>query len=224
MKSEFEIASMISNDVTSAQGVTDFPVSLKQISDNIDTLRVRVIDDLDSKGLMKKPFFNFTQTIITTTLKTASNQRYVDIPKLISFQNSAPAIAYIGGSGDTPKSFRIVYGTHNEFHTADRWIGKLPTAIVTDSQNGNRIFFKNISPNTVRIVAIFGDPSDLEPFGYNGSIKVVDGASVYPMPSGQLDILMGKITESYLRDLYRLPVQANQAVDSPQVQKNQPGQ
>lgn len=222
MKTELEIASAISNYVTSNQGVTDFPVSLKQVSDEVDTLRVRLISEADAKGILARPYFNYTQTITfsATKLDAITRERYIDVPRLFILKNGKPAIAYCGGERGT-KHYRVVSGFQREWHTHDRWIGKAPTAIVTetDEVDGFRIRFKNITPNKARIIAIFEDPSDLEPYDYDGWKTSSEGGSLYPMPSGEIDVIIGKTVESYLRTMYRTPLQANQMVDAPTTQK-----
>lgn len=214
---------MISNDINSQNGVTDFPLSLNQIADNVDTLRVRVIEDLDSKGFFKQPFFNYTQTIdFTSTQKdsTQNNQRYVDIPRILFLSDGSPAITYIGAANGF-QTYRKVWGLQREVHTKDRWIGSKPTAIITENGLGYRIFFKNISPISLKLIAVFQNPSDLESYGYNGWKTTAEGGSVYPMTSGQVDIVMGKIVDSYMRYMYRIRPQGDQAVDAPQQSKEQ---
>lgn len=224
MKTEFEIASAIRNYVTSNEGVTDFPVTLRQISDEVDTLRMRTIDSIDEKGDFKRPFLNFTQIIefdssaIAFQVKrdVARNIRYIDVPRIYILKNGKPAISYIGGLAGT-QHYRVVYGLQREWHKSDKWIGRLPTAVIIESSDveGYRIEFINVSPNKARLVAVFEDPSDLEVYGYNGSVLPSDGGTLYPLPSAHVDILIGKTVESYLRTLYRVPLQANQQVDAP---------
>jgi len=229
MKTEFEIASVISNYITSNEGVTDFPVTLKQISDEVDTLRVRLMQEMDSKGLFKRPFYNYTQTIfigglsdsLKTSVDASTRRRYVDIPRLLMLSNNRPAIAYCGGyKGE--QNFRVVAGNHREWFSSDKWIGKLPTVVVYPSpdNSGYRLDFRNISPNQVKLEAVFEDPSDMEGInGYDGGLTYLQGGTLYPMPSGDVDVMVGKTVESYLRTLYRHPVQGNQTVDAPGQQK-----
>lgn len=225
MKTEFEIASIISNYITSDEGVTDFPVTLKQISDEVDTLRVRLMQEMDSKGLLKRPFYNYTQTIFfgglndqkKTLVDAATRRRYADVPRLFMLSGNIPAIGYCGGYRGE-QHFRVVSGTQREWFQADRWIGKAPTVVVYPSPDnmGHRLEFRNIAPNQFKFEAIFEDPSDLETYNrYNGDAKSQDGGTLYPMPSGDVDVMIGKTVESYLRTLYRHPVQANQNVDAP---------
>lgn len=223
MKTEFEIASAISNYVTSQQGVTDFPVTLKQISDEVDTLRVRLITEADTKGLLRRPFLNYTQTIRPQGVQvqlSASRVRYCKIPRLFVLSSGKPAIAYCGAfAGDF--HFRVVHGLQREWHKADRWIGSSPTVAVIESEagDGHILEFRNISPNKFRFTAIFEDPSDLEPYGYDGSTTSQEGGTLYPMPSGEVDIIIGKTAEAYLRTMYRVPLQPNQTVDAPNMRK-----
>lgn len=223
MKTEFEIASVISNYITSNEGVTDFPVTLRQISDEVDTLRMRTITDLDEKGKLLRPFLNFTQTIEFDASSTifqvkkdlTRNIRYVDVPRLYRMVSGKVAISYVGGIAGT-QHFRVVQGLQREWHKADRWIGRSPTAVVVELEEveGFRIEFHNVSPNKAKFVAIFEDPSDLEKYGYNGDATPADGGNLYPLPSGYVDVIIGKTVESYLRTLYRLPLQGNQQVDA----------
>lgn len=229
MKTEFEIASIISNYITSDEGVTDFPVTLRQISDEVDTLRVRLMQEMDSKGLFKKPFYNFTQPIliggINDSLKTkvdpSTRRRYVDVPRLFMLSENRPAIAYCGGYRGE-QNYRVVAGNQREWFTSDRWIGKLPTVVVYPSPNNEsyRLDFRNITPSQLKFEAVFEDPSDLEGInGYDGTQTSLNNGSLYPMPSGDIDIIIGKMVNSYMKTLYRHPVQANQTVDAPGQQK-----
>lgn len=232
MKTEFEIASIISKYVAAQQAVTDFPVTLKQIGDEVDTLRMRVVEELDSQNLLNRPYFNYTQVIKfdgtknKVKLNTTTRVRYVEVPRLFFKKDNKPAIAYIGDYNGK-QNYRVVAGLQKEWHTKDQWIGRLPTALVIENpdNNGYLIEFKGASPNQLRMIAIFEDPSDLEPFGYNGSAVQDEGGTLYPMPSGEIDKIIGKTVESYLRTMYRLPIQPNQTVDAPnQPRANQPAQ
>lgn len=225
MKTELEIASAIANYITSQEGVTDFPVSLKQISDEVDTLRVRLLDELDSKGLLQKPYLNLTQVTLfdgstprrKVNLDLVTRVRYINVPRLyISPSTKKPAISYIGAFNGL-QSYRVVHGTQREWFKKDRWIGSLPTAVIieSDTNEGYRVEFYGATPNKVRFVPIYEDPSDLEPFGYNGWKTSQEGGSLYPCPSGMVDVMIGKTVESYLRTMYRRPIQANQTVDAP---------
>ena len=231
MKTEFEIASAISNYITSNEGVTDFPVTLKQISDEVDTLRVRLMQEMDSKVLFKKPFYNYTQTIfigglsdqLKTSIDAYTRRRYVDIPRLFMLSNNKPAIAYCG-SYKGEQNYRVVAGNQREWFSSDRWIGKLPTVVVYPSPNnsGYRLDFRNISPVQFKLEAVFEDPSDMEGInGYDGTKTAANGGTLYPMPSGDIDVMIGKTVNSYMQTLYRHPVQGNQTVDAPG-QKKEP--
>ncbi len=111
----------------------------------------------------------------------------------------------------------MVFGLQKEWFKADKWIGRSPTAVICEeaSVNGYRVKFFGASPNKAKIGFIAENPSDLEAYGYDGDKRTSDGGSPYPMPNAPLDIIIGKTVESYLRTLYRLPVQGNQLVDAP---------
>ena len=101
--------------------------------------------------------------------------------------------------------FRVVTGNHHLYARHDRFIGKKPLAHYQDG----KITFYNTTLKKVFIRAIFIDPSDLIDLGYDPKV------TEYPVTYGLADMIIGKTAESYLRTLYRVPVQPNTQTDSP---------
>ena len=202
---EYNIASAIEKIVTSHEGVTDFPITYAQILDEVDTLRMRTIEEMDRGRLLVKPYNLMTQTIEFTDIKkTSDGKLYVECPRIFSHDTGELAISYIG-STSTDKQYRPIIGRQIKYARADRYNSKEPIAHFQD----DKIFLENCSPKKFTLRAIFERPRDLEPFGYNPEVMN------YPLSNGAIDIIIGKTAESYLRTLYRIRPQANQTVDLP---------
>jgi len=203
---EHQIASAIENYVTSHEGVTDFPVAIDQIQDEVDTLRIRMFDeqDLNSRYMMSLEPYLQTITIDKTSRSRDGKDTIVEVPLIHMRTNGKAAIRFCGSvSYKTP--YRVVTGNHHLYARADRFIGKSPLA---HYENG-KITFYNIVLKKLLIKAIFIDPSDLIDLGYNPKV------TEYPVTYGLADMIIGKTAESYLRTMYRVPVQPNTQTDSP---------
>lgn len=203
---EHQIASAIENYVTSHEGVTNFPVSIEQIQDEVDTLRIRMFDEQDLNSRYMMSLEPFLQTIeIKDTARDGKNT-IVEVPLIHMRTNGEAATRYCGSpTYQTP--FRVVTGNHHLYARHDQFIGKSPLA---HYENGKITFFNTVL-KTVMIKAIFNDPSELTEYGYNEEVDQ------YPMPPGLVDMLIGKTAESYIRTLYRIPIQPNTQTDSPAV-------
>lgn len=205
---ELDIASSIMNVVTSHEGVTNVSLSEDQISDEVDTLRARMILELDQTSHFRRPYLGYTQTISNLTVVKAKDKTpTVTIPRVLMKLDNTPAILYVGGKdGNSP--YRVIAGESSINATHDQFIGNLPIALYKE----NKIeLYQTHPPNEVMIIAVFEDPSELEIFGVYDSEK-----DNYPMPNALLDKLIGKTIESYMRTLYRVPIQPNVQADIPQ--------
>lgn len=202
---EFEIVSSVMELVTSAEGVTNTSLSPDQVANEIDTLRVRMASELDARGLFRRPFQGFTQTINNlAVLKDSNKVSYVNIPRLVIGMNGEPAAFYIGGRDDK-SPYRVVTGNvENYLH--DHFIGKSAIAHYSDG----KITFRNIAPQSIKIIAVFEDPSDLEAYNEYDS-----ETSDYPIPASLIDNLIGKTANSYMRAMYRIRPQVNTQTDLP---------
>lgn len=184
---EFEIASAIQNYVTSHRGVTDSPISLRQIRDEVDTLRLRLLDELlrAKSGIGNVSAYNQVATF--STVKDKSSIIAI-IPELYYRPNNKLEVTYLGGlSGDTP--FKVVSGGRKTFADYDMVTASAPTAKYTRG-----VFrFSNVVPKKIYIEAIFNKPSTLTKYGYNWK------TSQYPVPYGVIDTIIGKTVESYIR-------------------------
>lgn len=203
---EHQIASVIENYVTSHEGVTDFSVPIDQIQDEVDTLRIRMFDGQDLESRYTISIEPFLQTIELKATKRSTNGKdtIVDIPLIHIRTNGKVAIRYCGSSTyKTP--YRVVTGNHQLYAVHDSVIGKSPLA---HYENG-RLTFINTVLKKVMIKGLFVDPSKLVEYGYDHK------NNEYPVPMGFADILIGKTVESYLRTMYRIPVQSNTQADIP---------
>lgn len=211
---EYQIASTIENYVTSHRGVTGSPLRLEQIMDEVDTLRIRTINELDRANLFRAPYQGYVQKI-TITLPS---DKKITLPRIFVKEDGTYSISYVGGTEfNTP--FRVVSGSlHGSWIKYDKMLESFPTVIV----EGQLLTFKNTGATTVALVGVFEDPSDLEDdYGYISGLDNLDGAtpSEYPAPAGIIDAMIGKTVESYLRTMYRIPPQPNKQVDLPQTQQ-----
>ena len=203
---EYQIASAIENYVTSHEGVTNFSVAIDQIQDEVDTLRIRMFDeqDLNSRGTISLEPFLQTIKAKATSRSIDGKDTIVDIPNIHVRRNGKVAIEYCGSpTYKTP--FRTVVGNQRLYATHDPIIGNAPLA---HYENGRLTFFNTVLKN-VMIRAIFVDPSKLVEYDYDSE------EDEYPVPLGFADMLIGKTVESYLRTMYRIPVQPNTQTDMP---------
>lgn len=212
---EHSISSAIEKYVTSQEGVTDFPITYAQIMDEVDTRRIRVIEEQDRASLLVPPFNLMTQTIEFNSKHIkrieGTNKLYVECPRLFYNEVGNPAISYVGSIGSmVDKQYRIVVGRQLRYANKVRWLQGEPIAQFLD----DRIYLHHISPSKFTLRAVFQRPRDLEIHGYNPEVNE------YPLSNGKIDIIIGKTAESYLRTLYRTVPQPNQSVDLPQPPQN----
>jgi len=184
---EYEIASAIENYVTSHRGVTDFPLAQLQVRDEVNTLRLRLFDELEKGNNSIYNIAPYTQTI-TVLPKRENGGMFVDIPYIHVRGSGKVAADFIGSaSGDTP--FKIVTGDRRVWAQYDTHTGKAPTAVY----NNGRLEFLNTAPRKVLISAVFNKPSELRKYGYDWK------NTQYPVPYSVIDTIIGKSAESYLR-------------------------
>jgi hypothetical protein len=206
---EFQIVTAVMNLVTSHEGVTNTSLSPDQVAEEVDTYRGRLIDEQDKVSLFRRPYNGYTQTI--PSIKVERDEKkllYVDIPRLHIKRDQTPAYYYIGGLDDK-SAYRVISPSDAENVQHDLHLSKVPLAIYSEG----RMYFRNATPNLIKIVAVFEDPSALEVLGHYDS-EVTN----YPLPQGMIDMLIGKTANSYINSLYRVPVQPNRQSDTPQVQ------
>ena len=200
---ELQIVTSVLELVTSAEGVTNTSLSREQVADEIDTLRCRMMAEIDAKSIFRNPYVGYTQTITNLKVERDANRvSYADIPRVFVQLGGEPAIAYIGGK-DGKSPYRVITGDmENAVH--DQFVGKMATVHYAEG----RLTFRNVSPQYIKVVAVFEDPSDLE---YSGDYD--SETSEYPMVAGMVDMLIGKSTESYIRTMYRVRPQPNTQTD-----------
>ena len=183
----FEIASAIQNYVTSHSGVTDSPISLRQIRDEVDTLRLRLLDDLFRSRKSMVDVSPYAQTATVSTEKV-DGKLQAHIPELYYQPNGKLGVQFLGSSSqETP--FKVVFGRRAIWSDNDLYTGKVPTAIY----QGSIVTFRNVAPKSIFIEAVFNKPSELTQYGYDWK------KSHYPVPYGMIDHIIGKTAESYLR-------------------------
>lgn len=204
---EHQIVSAIENYVTSSEGVTNFPVSSRQVADEVNTLRMRQIEDMDKQRLFVRPWDGFVQIIeAADTIKVGLDYE-IAIPRIYTLQNGMPALSYVGSS-DFAEPYRVVNG---EMHNlmSDSEYPDAPYAWVTPD---GKIKIRNAEPTKVSIRGVFEKPSEFQDFKFTYNPKTTS----YPLPSGLIDQIIGKTAEAYLRTLYRTLPQPNVQTDIPQ--------
>lgn len=207
------IASAIEKYVTSHEGVTDFPITYSQMMDEVDTLRIRVLQQMDKAGILRTPYSNIQQTIEfqqSDFKQLADKTPYVSCPRIFSHDIGELAISFVGSLSNN-KQYRIIVGRQIKNAKADKWSKKDPIAHFQD----DKIMLYNQSAGKFALRGIFERPRDLEIHGYDPNI------SNYPLSNGQIDEIIGKTADSYIRTLYRLRPQANQTVDNPAAAQQQ---
>lgn len=208
---EYEIVTSVINLVTSHEGVTNLSLSPDQVAAEVDTLRGRMIDEMDKVSLFRRPYMGFTQTISSLKVEKvavgSTTTKFVNIPKFMTRRDGSPAYLYVGGK-DGKSPYRVIIGSE-AFENAkyDQFIETLPVVLY----NEGRMEFRNITSNYIMIIGVFNDPSALEELGV-WDVEVNE----YPMPTGMVDVLLGKTANSYINTLYRVPVQPNTQTDKPQ--------
>lgn len=218
---EHEIASAIENYVTSYEGVTGSSLSLEQIKDEVNTLRMRVISELDQAKLLMTPFVGYVQTIPSIKVnKETVDEKIVltiKIPRIYIRANGKIAITYVGGV-DLASPYRITTGNHHMWSKADAFIGNKPMAHYREDEDGGLITIYQKATEKIAVQALFETPSHLSTFGIYD-----DEVTAFPMPQAQIDALIGKTSESYIRTMYRIPTQSNIQADSPNQSAQQQG-
>jgi len=217
---QFEIASAIRNYVTSAEGVTNFSLSVQQIMDEVDTLRSRLIGELDSKGGLHKPYSGYCLKATLDVKKFDTNSpfkgwSYVDCPRIFHHINGTPAVAYVGGT-DLVSPYYVTTGAQHAKNIKASFFASKPKTKIAQYDESERIFrLSNFQGNKLVLEAILEKPSEFEPYGYQTG-EVEDTPQHYPAPQKMIDFLIGKTAESYLRTMYRISVQPNTQSDIPQ--------
>lgn len=201
---EYQIASAILNYVTSHEGVTNFPVNIDQIREEVDTLRMRIFDETDIASNYTMPLEFYLQTIETkdTSYDADNKITTVEVPLIHIRTNGKVAIRYCGGPNDNIE-YRVISGNHNKTAKFDRWIGSAPTA---HYRNGVIKFYGSWLKK-VRLEAVFIDPS--EKTGYDFK------SERYPVPNNIADHIIGKTINSYIRTTRREVAQPNTQSDIP---------
>jgi len=220
---EHEIASAIENYVTSYEGVTSSSISLEQIKDEINTLRMRIVTELDQQKMLMTPFVGYVQTIpsVKVTKETINEVVIltVKIPRVYIRANGKIAITYVGGI-DLSSPYRITTGNHHMWSKADAFIGGKPMAHYREDEDGGLITIYKKATEKIAVQALFETPSHLSTFDIYDDEK-----TAFPMPQAQIDTMIGKTVESYIRTMYRIPAQSNIQADSPaQSMQEQGGQ
>lgn len=213
---EARIVSAIMNYVTSARGVGSSVMYPEQVADEVDTLRIRMISELEHAGRLHAPFQGFGQNIESVEVPRVGTKLKLELPRMYITSRGVPAVAYIGGlDGESP--YRIMTGLHYLNARHDLFTGNMPFAVYKEGTWE----FHNCEPDRIMILGgIFNHPRQLEPYGYDAGYDTddPDAGSEYPVPGSMADQIIGKTAETYLRTMYRMPPQANTQSDVPVTQ------
>lgn len=207
---EARIVSAIINYVNS-RAVAGMPLYREQVADEVDTLRLRYIDELEQANRFHSPYQSFSQNIKPVSVSKGDDEvLFVTLPRLYITRQGKPAISYIGGS-DGKSPYRVMVG--HQFNNAkhDMFTSQFPFAVYDE---GTWRFY-NCSPKEVTIRdAVFNSPRQLEPFGYDAGYDNEEGSgSDYPVPGNVADQIIGKTAETYIRTMYTKPPQPNTQSD-----------
>ena len=184
---EYEIASAIQNYVTSHAGVTDSPISIRQIRDEVDTLRLRLLDEMYAQNNTFVDYGAYTQLLTAPTV-IENKKAVAEIPAIYYDPSGKIMVTFLGSStGDTP--FKVIGGSRRIWAKFDTYTGSVPTGIY---HNG-KMTLENVAPEAIFMEAIFDKPSSLSKYGYDWK------KSRYPVPQGVIDLIIGKTAESYIR-------------------------
>lgn len=202
---EFEIVSAIKNYVTAQKAVTNSDIELEQIRDEVDTLRGRLVSELDDAGQFLKPYLSYTQFHkFSTKRDSGSKFVYAELPEIIVGRDNRPFISYAGGS-DESSPYRVVVGNQLIYvNDKEAWERKLKTVLYEPG----RLVLRNDGPQSIWVRAVFAKPSDLATQGY------IWKETRYPCTQKMIDMIIGKTSDSYLRTMYRIPVQPNTQSDN----------
>lgn len=183
------------------KGVTNFSESREQVMAEIHTTRARIIMESYRNGFL--PLESYYQPLHGIKMKYASKSAISfqgwhegDIPPIMAISETEPmkySTRYCGGP-DLSRSFRIIEGNRYECFknsTMNRLHAKDPVAHLSATKV--RTLYN--SCETMALEAVFMNPMDLAYFGD----KSFSEDARYPMPEGMIDILTGRLIESYLR-------------------------
>lgn len=204
---EHQIVSAIENYVTSSEGVTNFPVSPEQIADEVNTLRMRQIAQMDQNRLFVRPWNGYVQEIKDASTTKVGTDYEISLPKIYTLANGWPAVSYIGAT-NFREPFRVLNGDAH-LYMEDSEYPDAPYAWITGD---GTVKIRNIEATKISIRAVFEIPRQFEEFGFDYDPEV----TIYPLPGADIDQIIGKTAESYLRTLYRTLPQPNVQTDIPQ--------
>lgn len=206
---ELQIASTIQNYVTAGEGVTSSVIELEQIRDEVDTLRMRTVQELDrNRALIPEAYYQVLEgSLVKTTPITTGKYRgwtEISVPSIYTNLKGKPQIQYVGPANEAIPN-RVSVGNQHLYLSSNRFTDKYPLAVV----DANSIKFKE-AYKVVTIKALFEDPSALEEYDCYDHEN-----DIYPAPQGDIDAIIGKTAESYIRTQQLRNIQPNIQVDLP---------
>lgn len=206
---ELQIASAIQNYVTAREGITDSMVDLEQIRDEVDTLRMRLIQEMGKqRALIPEAYYQTLKgdRVKPTLIKTGTFKGWseVKIPRIYTNLKGKPQIQYIGPAGELEPN-RVVTGNQHIYIKAERFTDQYPLVFY----DVDRVLFREAYPKIV-VKALFEDPSKLEIYDCYDHER-----DDYPAPQGDIDHIIGKTAESYLRTEQFKVILPNVQTDTP---------
>jgi hypothetical protein len=204
---ELQIASAVKNYVTSGEGVTFSNLDLEQIRDEVDTLRMRIVQELSAnRALIAEAYFQVLEGAqVTTTIVTSGAFKgwtEITIPTIFTNPKGKPEISYIGPESES-LPYRVVTGNQYNYIKSERFTQDYPIAVV-DAKS----IKLSKAPKKIIVKALFEDPSALEIYGAYDHEN-----DQYPCPQGDIDSIIGKTAESYIRTSRLKVIQPNSQVD-----------
>ena len=121
---EYELASAVMNRVTSHEGVTQSSLTLKQIRDEADNIRLQIVLQLDKQRmLLPEAYYQHLEKIKTTPITQGvfKGWSYINVPRIHTNIRHKPEIQYAGPVEERVPN-RIVMGNHHVYTPKDRFI------------------------------------------------------------------------------------------------------
>jgi hypothetical protein len=222
------IASIVINSTFGGlKAVTNIPLSIDQVKDEISTMRNRILKQMIDAG--QKNFEGLYSKIACIKLECRDMAECCEVevgtmvlggklPKLFDqLMGDKTAIKY-AGSPSMYQPFRILTGNEYIYHMHSPLVGNKPAAYIDYNQNVWVINPPTMDMEYLSVVVILEDPRDLQSF----SCCAATDDDPYPIPSWMVDEITGKLINDYIR--YYTSTQTKPNTQSPtenQVQQQQ---
>lgn len=221
------IASIIINSTFSGlKMVTNIPLSVDQVKDEVSLLRASLIKEMIDSGQKNFEGLYVKISCIALTCRdmaecceepVGSFQLGGKIPKLFDqLLTEKTGIKYVG-SPDMRHPYRILTGNEYLYYKHSPLIGKKPAAYLDYNLNVWILNPPTEDLELITMVVIPEDPRDLQQY----SCCAAGDDDPYPMPSWMTDKITGKLINDYMRYYTMAQTKPNtqSPTENPQVQQ-----